>query len=154
MIKYSLICECGYQSEAWFASIASYDEQKQKGLVECAVCGSKNVNKAIMAPAIKKRTDNAPPIGAIADAGTNAESLVPEPIKEIMKGWREHISKNYDYVGDSFANEARAIHDGESEARPIYGETTPKEARELIEEGISITPLPPLANPKGDKGVN
>lgn len=150
MIKYQLNCQSGHEFEAWFPSIAGYDEQKQKGYVICPFCGTHDVDKAIMAPSIKKSAPK--PNEAIA--AINAPELVPEPIREFMKNWREQIEKNYDYVGDSFANEARAIHDGESEARPIYGETTPKEARELIEEGIEIAPLPPMANPKGDKGVN
>lgn len=150
MIKYSLICQTGHEFEAWFASIASFDEQKQNGWVVCPSCGTHDVDKAVMAPSIKKPVPQDGGSPTIA----NTPELLPEPLRQFINGWREHISKNYDYVGDNFAKEARAIHEGDSDPRSIYGETTIKEARDLVEDGIEIAPLPPMANPKGDKGIN
>lgn len=143
MIKYGLKCKEKHEFEAWFPSINAYDEQKSRGLVICPFCATTQVEKAIMAPSIKKDVGTPEP-----QAKTSAPELAPEPLKELMKGWREHIAKNYDYVGDKFAEEAREIHEKGDKERLIYGETTPNEARELIEEGISIAPLPPMANPK------
>lgn len=149
MIKYVLKCATAHEFEAWFPSISEYDSQKEKGFVSCPYCGTHDVEKAIMAPSVKKPNPAAP-----INATLGNENLVPPELQKMFKGWRDHISKNYDYVGDKFADEARAIHDGDSDKRPIYGETTPAQARELIEEGVPIAPLPPMANPKGDKGVN
>lgn len=149
MIKYSLKCQKNHEFEAWFPSINDFDKQKASGYVECPYCGDKNIEKAIMAPNIKKTIPNAPIL-----ENTFNENLIPEKLQNFYKGWREHIAKNYDYVGDKFADEARAIHLGESDERPIYGNSTHEEVRELIEEGVPIAPIPPLANPKGDKDLN
>lgn len=146
MIKYTLKCGETHEFEAWFPSMSAFDEQKARGLVICPYCGTHSVEKAIMAPSVRKNeTSNATP-----QTVTSAPDLVPEPIRELMKGWREHIAKNYDYVGDKFAEEAREIHETGDTERLIYGKATQNEARELIEEGINIAPLPPMANPKGN----
>ena len=149
MIKYNLKCATAHEFEAWFPSIEDYDTQKERGLVSCPYCSTHDVEKAIMAPAIKKPTPEKP-----ISVSLGNEQIIPEDLQKLFKGWREEVEKNFDYVGDKFADEARAIHNGESDERPIYGETSPKQAKELIEEGIPIAPLPPLANPKGDKGIN
>lgn len=149
MIKYKLNCQSKHEFEAWFPSINAFDEQKSTGLVECPFCGDKNIEKAIMAPNIKKPTPAAPNIDNMPNS-----PIISDDLKKLYKGWREHIAKNFDYVGDKFADEARAIHLGESEERPIYGNSTNEEVRELIEEGVPIAPIPPLANPKGDKDLN
>lgn len=147
MIKYKLKCAQNHEFEAWFPSIDAFDEQKANRLIICPYCATTQVEKAIMAPSIKKDVETP------EQTMTSAPELVPEPLKELMKGWREHIAKNYDYVGDKFAEEAREIHENGDKERLIYGETTPNEARELIEDGINIAPLPPMANPKAS-GLN
>jgi hypothetical protein len=133
MIKYALACEHGHLFEGWFASSDDYDDQSARSLVDCPVCGSKSVKKQIMAPAV---------------AGTKRRALtVPDPqmramMKEAVGKMRRHVEENFDYVGDAFAKEARAIHDGTSEDRGIYGEASPKQVKALIEDGIKVAPLP------------
>jgi hypothetical protein len=134
MIRYDLRCDKGDEFEAWFGSMADYDKQAAAGLVECPHCGSKHVEKAPMAPAIRTgRSQDARKERAVAMA--------------MAAKVREHIKDNFDYVGDKFAVEARKMHAGESEERAIWGQATPEQARELAEEGIPAAPLPPELAP-------
>ena len=102
--------------------------------MECPVCGSKAVRKAIMAPAV---------------AGTKRKGGDPAPepsqamMMEVASRIRRHVEDNFDNVGDAFAKEARAIHEGKSEERGIYGEATPAEVKALVEDGVPVAPLPP-----------
>lgn len=141
MIRYDLRCENGDEFEAWFGSIADYDKQAEAGLVECPHCGSRHVEKAPMAPAVRTaRAKEAQKQRAVAMA--------------MAKKVREHIKDNFDYVGDKFADEARKMHAGEADERAIWGEATPDEARELAEEGIPASPLPPALAPTQPKKLN
>ena len=142
MIRYDLRCANGDEFEAWFGSIADYDKQAQAGLVECPHCGSKHVEKAPMAPAVV--------------TGRAKEARGERAVAMAMAAKvREHIKENFDYVGDKFADEARKMHSGESEERAIWGEATPEQARELAEDGIPASPLPPeLAPVAAPKNVN
>lgn len=140
MIRYDLRCANGDEFEAWFGSIADYDKQAEGGLLECPHCGSRHVEKAPMAPAVRtSRTREARKERAVAMA--------------MAAKVREHIQENFDYVGDTFADEARRMHAGETEERAIYGEATPEEARQLAEEGIPAAPLPPELSPTPPKRV-
>jgi hypothetical protein len=160
MIRYALACDRAHEFESWFPSSAAYDAQRKRGLVACPVCGSEKVEKQIMAPRLA-RTDKepigAPPAPATAPAApTLPEAPVPQPVavfsekerelRAMFKALREHVQRNADHVGDRFPDEARKMHYGEIEHRSIYGEATPVEARELIEEGIEIHPLPIIAD--------
>jgi hypothetical protein len=141
MIKYDLRCDQGDEFEAWFGSIADYDKQAEAGLVECPHCGSKHVQKAPMAPAVRtSRSVEARKERAVAMA--------------MAAKVREHIKDNFDYVGDKFADEARKIHSGESDDRAIWGEVTPDEAQALEEEGVPASPLPPALAPTPEKKLN
>ena len=134
MIRYALLCEHEHAFEGWFGASADFDDHPARGLLECPVCGSKAVRKAIMAPAVagtKKRGQDVSP------AQTQAMMM------EAMGHIRRHVEENFDDVGDAFAKEARAIHEGRSEDRGIYGQATSKEVRELVEDGVPIAPLPP-----------
>jgi hypothetical protein len=144
MIRYDLLCEHDHAFEGWFGASSDYDEQQARGLLECPVCGSKAVRKAIMAPAV---------------SGTKAQQgvLAPPPeAREMMmqaaQAVREHVEQNFDYVGDAFAREARAIHEGKSEERGIYGEASGLEVKKLIEDGVPVAPLPP--KPPAKREVN
>ncbi len=134
MIRYALICEHTHEFEGWFGSSGDYDDQQARGLLECPVCASKAVRKQIMAPAVSgtKRT-------------TQDESPRPTQamMMEAMSRIRKHVEENFDDVGDSFAKEARAIHEGKAEVRGIYGQATPNEVRDLVEDGVPVAPLPP-----------
>ena len=152
MIRYTLRCEQDHSFESWFQSSSAYDSQVKRKLVACPVCGSLEVEKAIMAPRIvgKKGRDKAPaPVEAPAAEAPVSEtaSLMLAQERELrakIKELRDHIVKNADNVGEKFPNEARAMHYGDKEHRPIYGEASPEEARALIDEGVEVSPLPVL----------
>jgi len=134
MIRYALLCDREHAFEGWFAASADFDDQQARGLIECPVCASKAVRKAIMAPAVsgtRKRGQ---------DAGPGPSQAM---MMEAMGRIRRHVEDNFDDVGDAFATEARAIHEGRSEERGIYGQATSKEVRALVEDGVPVAPLPP-----------
>lgn len=142
MIKYALQCDAAHEFEGWFGASADYDDQVQRGLIQCPVCGSTGVSKQIMAPAV---------------AGTKAQRAAPavdpkmrEMMMTAMGEVRRHVEENFDNVGDAFAKEARAIHEGKSEERGIYGEASPAEVKALVEDGVRVAPLPPAAPKKTD----
>lgn len=133
MIRYALVCAHGHEFEGWFGSSADFDDQSAKGLVECPLCATKSVRKQIMAPAV---------VGArktVQDEGAGKAQVMMEAMGRL----RRHVEENFDDVGDAFAKEARAMHEGKSEARGIYGQATPTEVKELVEDGIPVAPLPP-----------
>ncbi len=156
MIRYALNCERGHAFESWFQNSAAYDKQAKRGLLTCPICGSAKVEKAIMAPrlvhadAVEPAT--MPPSPAPAPAPASAPAKQPVAImspherelRQKLKELREHITKNADYVGPRFPEQARKIHYGEVEHRSIYGEASPEQAKELHEEGIEFHPLPIL----------
>jgi len=135
MIRYTLRCDRDHGFESWFASAGAYDALAAAGQVECPLCGSRGVTKALMDPAI-----------ATAAAPAAAEAALPpapDPaLQERLAALRRQIEESSDYVGLEFAREARAIHDGTAPERPIWGEARPDEARALIEDGVPVAPLP------------
>ncbi|UZE50117.1 DUF1178 family protein [Rhodopseudomonas sp. P2A-2r] len=151
MIRYNLRCDRGHAFESWFQSSSAYDSQIRRKLVSCPSCGSIKVEKAIMAPQIaRKKKDGAP---APQPEATTEVSTVPatplmmaqeRELRAKLKELRDHVTKNADNVGEQFPTEARKMHYGDIEHRPIYGEATPDEARSLIDEGIEVSPLPVL----------
>jgi hypothetical protein len=151
MIRYSLRCDRGHEFESWFQSSAAYEHQEKRELVNCPACGSAKVERAIMAPQIvsKKGRDSAAPAPAastdVAAPGSTPLMMAQErELRAKLKELRDHIVKNADNVGERFPNEARKMHYGDIEHRPIYGEASPDEARALIEEGVEVSPLPVL----------
>jgi hypothetical protein len=155
MIRYNLRCAKGHSFESWFQSSAAYESQEKRKLVSCPACGSVKVERAIMAPQIvsKKGRDKAPASVETTDVpATQTPSQESTPLlmaQEIelrakIKELRDHIVKNADNVGERFPNEARKMHYGDIEHRPIYGEASPEEARSLIDEGVEVSPLPVL----------
>jgi hypothetical protein len=151
MIHYTLRCDRGHAFESWFQSSSAYEQQEKRKLVNCPVCGSAKVERAIMAPQIvsKKGRDSAVPApAAAADAATPGSTpLLMAQERELrakLKELRDHIVNNADNVGERFPTEARKMHYGDIEHRPIYGEASPDEARSLIEEGVEVSPLPVL----------
>lgn len=134
MIRFSLICENEHEFDGWFRNGDDFDTQQKRGFVSCPVCNSGKVGKALMAPAVstgRKREKMALALG-------EEQKKALAQLREFAKKARE----NADYVGDRFAEEARRIHFGETEARGIYGEATPDEARALVEDGVEFMPLP------------
>ncbi|MDP1625615.1 DUF1178 family protein [Parvibaculum sp.] len=137
MIRYALVCERDHEFDGWFASSETFDAQVAARDILCPHCGSGDVRKALMAPSLGKGTKNGL---KIPDASTPAEMAQKMSMK--MLALKKHVEENCDYVGDKFAEEARRIHYGETEHRDIYGEATLDEARELVEEGVDVAPLP------------
>jgi len=146
VIKYNLICKQDHEFEGWFSSSSDYDMQRKKRLVQCPHCGSAKVEKAIMAPNVSTSRKKE----ATALKQKKAMALMNKAAQTI----RKEIEETCDYVGDKFADEARAIHYGEKEERAIYGEASVKEAAELYEEGVGIAPLPEVLVPKPAKKLN
>ena len=151
MIRYNLRCDRGHAFESWFQSSQAYETQEKRKLVNCPSCGSAKVERAIMAPRIvsKKSRDRAAPAPAAATEATTPAStpLMMAQERELrakLRELRDHIVKNADNVGERFPNEARKMHYGDIEHRPIYGEASPEEARSLIDEGVEVSPLPVL----------
>jgi hypothetical protein len=139
MIRYALVCENAHEFEGWFGSSGDFDDQAQRGLIGCPVCDSKAVAKQIMAPSVAgtKKTTDLPP---------QMRSMVMEAMGRV----RKHVEDNFDYVGDTFADEARAIHEGRSEDRGIYGEATPAQIKSLTEDGVPIAAMPPAPPKKSE----
>ena len=138
MMLYTLVCDRDHEFEGWFRSAADYDRAAAAGETVCPVCGSQDVRKAIMAPAVsgtKKKGDK---------VSLAAPDLRNQAMRAALKEFRKKVTENADYVGDRFAEEARKIHFNEVESRGIYGEATPDEARDLADEGIAFQPLPPV----------
>ena len=156
MIRYNLRCERGHTFESWFQSSSAYEVQEKRKLVNCPACGSAKVERAIMAPQIvsKKGRESAAPGPAaptdVASTEVAAQGSTPllmaqeRELRAKIKELRDHIVKNADNVGERFPNEARKMHYGDIEHRPIYGEASPDEARALIDEGVEVSPLPVL----------
>jgi hypothetical protein len=158
MIKYTLACNSGHQFESWFANSAAYDKQVKRKLVTCPICDSTKVEKAIMAPRLA-RTDKVPKLPAMPEVSP-APAAMPEPVPDTspvamispqerefrakLKELRDHLVKNSDNVGKKFPEVARKMHYGEVEHRSIYGEASPKDAKEMLDEGIELHPLPVL----------
>src|SRR5436190_19320888 len=157
VIRYNLFCDQRHELESWFQNSAAYDKPAKRGLVSCPLCGSSKVEKAIMAPRLARK-DNSTPIIAPAEAAPSAPAAAPveapKPVAMIspqerefrkkLKELRDHLTSNADNVGKKFAEVARKTHYGEDEHRSIYGEASPKDAKELHEEGIEFHPLPVL----------
>jgi hypothetical protein len=134
LIRFSLICDHDHEFEAWFRSNDDFDRQKKRGFVDCPTCGSTKVQKALMAPAVS--TGRKQEKIALAMNETQKKAMAE------MKALSEKIRENADYVGDKFAEEARKIHFGETDARGIYGEATLDEAKSLAEDGVGFMPIP------------
>jgi hypothetical protein len=167
MIRYALNCADGHVFESWFQNSAAFDKQTKHGLVTCPICGSDKVEKAIMAPKLARMdierppapmppppapsnpqaaTPAMPPMPPVP-AGKSSVAIMSHQERELrqkLKELRDHVTKNANYVGGRFPEDARKMHYGEIEHRSIYGEASPDEAKSLHEEGIEFHPLPIL----------
>ena len=149
MIHYDLRCRAAHEFDAWFRDSAAFDEQAARGMLECPVCGERQVARAMMAPAVPRRR-RAVASTAVPDAAPapGAPQPVPAHLRAALQRIRAEVERNCDYVGERFAAEARRIHDGESGVRGIYGEATPEQAQALADDGIEIGQIPWL--PRSD----
>ena len=145
MIVFDLRCAQAHVFEAWFGSSADYEAQAARGFVTCPICGDASIEKAVMAPAVAPKSNQTRAPAPAEPVAAPVAAHPPEAIKAVLAVLAEvqaKVEANCDYVGDRFADEARAIHLGEAEARGIYGEATPEQAEALRDEGIEVAPLP------------
>ena len=138
MIRYSLICSAEHAFDGWFRSSADYDAQADHGLLSCPVCGSPEVDKALMAPAVPARKQQAPSEQMMLIGDRETE------IRGMIRKLREEVTRNAEDVGPRFAEVARQMHEGEVEKNSVYGVATPDEVRSLRDDGIEFHPLPRL----------
>ena len=173
MIKYALICDQGHTFESWFSNAEGYESQVKRGFVECPTCQTKQVSKAMMAPAVStsRRKEairaqtaamtaaamqaqaqsapaaSAPPASAAAPDPAPPLALLDEgqqALRAMVRELHEKLTENSTDVGARFTTEARDMHSGEAPMRPIHGRATLEEAKALIEEGVPVMPLPTL----------
>ena len=166
MIRYALNCTDGHVFESWFQNSAAFEKQRKRGLVTCPICGSGKVEKAIMAPKLVRKDVERPPAPTLPPPPAKPQAATPamppmppvpagkssvaimspqeRELRQKLKELRDHVTKNANYVGGRFPEEARKMHYGEIEHRSIYGEASPDEAEALHEEGIEFHPLPIL----------
>lgn len=136
MIVFNLICsECDFFFEGWFDNTKEFNNQKKRKLINCPNCENSNIKKALVAPNVSKKSNSK----TIKNKKTLASNI--NKIKKI-------VEENFDYVGDNFSEEAKKIKYGETKDRPIYGEATIEQTKELLEEDINVTPLPFQSNKK------
>ena len=146
MIVFDLACDSGHVFEAWFGSTDDYEGQRERGLVSCPMCGTKQVAKAVMAPNVGPKGNQAPALRSPAaplpmQAGTPAPAEMKAMLLAVAKAQAEMLSKS-EHVGRRFADEARAMHLGDAPERAIQGQATPEEARSLVEDGVPVAALP------------
>jgi len=145
MIVFDLKCGNAHVFEAWFGSSSDYEDQRARGLVSCPLCGDGAVEKAVMAP-------NIPAKGSIQADVPTAPGVPPEVMKAAMAELatlQKKALEGSQWVGGQFATRARAMHDGEEAHAPIHGQATAEEAKALVDDGVSVAPLPfPVVPPE------
>lgn len=151
MIKYALVCENGHEFESWFSDSDAYESQAKRGFVDCPHCGSTNVQKTLMAPAVSTSKRRARNEGA---AQLPAAAPDPQPVailddkqralREAFRELHSRLTENTVDVGAQFSDEARRMHQGETPQRAIRGQASLAEAKDLWDEGIAVLPIPPL----------
>jgi len=147
MIHYQLRCGQSHGFDGWFKDSAGFERQAKRGLIECPECGGTDVQRALMAPALARRGSLPAPIPteegpAQAAVPEKAVARLPAKMLAALQRMRAEVEKNCDYVGPAFADQARAMHRGEAEAKPIYGEATDEQAESLADEGIAVGKIP------------
>lgn len=130
MIVFNLTCvDCNYFFEGWFDSTVEFNKQKKNKLINCPNCEKLNIKKALVAPNVGKKSNS-------------KKIKIKKTLANNIKNLKKIVEENFDYVGDQFTDEAKKIKYGEVKDRPIYGEATIEQTKELIEEEIKITTLP------------
>ncbi|MDA7984864.1 MAG: DUF1178 family protein [Alphaproteobacteria bacterium] len=147
MIHYALRCDGGHEFDGWFQGSAGFERERRAGRLACPVCESVEVERAIMAPAVSRGAGAASAETATVTAPASGEGerrqvSLGRGDLEVLRRMRRMVEENCEHVGGRFAEEARRMHDGESDARGIYGESTPEELRALDEEGIEYGSVP------------
>jgi len=161
MIHYDLRCVEGHTFDGWFASSEAFETQKRDALLACPACGSSAVDRALMAPALARGSTPAPAPATQTpqpEADPGGQEIIPPSrpgsaalldekaaeVRKAVRALRKAVETHGVNVGQDFPDEARRIHRGEAEPRGIYGEARPEEAKALVEEGVSVLPIPAL----------
>ena len=148
MIVFDLRCARAHVFEAWFASTAAYEEQRERHLLSCPLCGDAEIGKAAMAPNVGAKGNTRAVVPAKVEDAPPTPTAVKAALNTLARAQAEMLARS-EWVGRSFATRARAMHDGIEPAAPIHGETTLSEAKALVEEGVAIAPLPlPVVPPE------
>ena len=130
MIIFNLECKlCGVNFEGWFENSAEFEIQKKQNIINCPSCNSSSITKALMTPNVSKKSNS-------------KDKKIKKTIATNISKYKKIIEKNFDYLGDNFTEEAKKIKYGEAKDRPIYGEATIEQTKELIDEEINVEPLP------------
>ena len=151
MIVFDLLCRQNHVFEGWFGSSTDYDDQRRRGLLSCPICGAGEIDKAVMSPRIGAKGNQQSERLPIT---TREQDASPAEVKALMHKLataQARMLENSEYVGATFADEARAMHDGDSAKRPIHGRATIEEAKALVADGVPVAPLPfPVRAPGQD----
>jgi hypothetical protein len=150
MIHYQLRCAAGHEFDGWFKDSDGFEAQAASGFVACPSCGNTDVMRALMTPGIPRKGRELVPVqvsvpAALPDGPIGlpaAGGVIPDSVRVALQKLREEVERNCDYVGADFAEEARRIHNGDTTARGIYGESTDEEAEALEEDGIAFARIP------------
>jgi hypothetical protein len=157
MIHYELQCGADHRFDGWFKDSASFAKQAARGLLECPICGDTKVTQALMTPSVPRKGHEVVPVPeaqapsppAVPAQATMAGPKMPAQVRAMLMRLRQEVERNCDYVGEDFADEARRIHNGETEHRGIYGEASNEDAEALAEEGIEVQQIPWLPRADG-----
>ena len=141
MIRHALKCEAGHGFDSWFQSAAAFDSLARGGHLSCAVCGSAEVRKSLMAPRVTS-SDSVAEAPKAAEKSVPVLSNPPSDVEKDLTALRKKVESTLDYVGKNFVREARDMHAGRTPERAIYGEARLDQARALVEEGVPLMPLP------------
>lgn len=136
MIRYDLRCDGGHGFDGWFRSSADFDRHQGGGLLSCPHCGSAEIAKALMAPAVSTREETSREVVLLGDE--------EQKLRAMLKSVREEVTRNAENVGPRFAEVARKMHEGEMERASVYGRASSDEVRALAEDGVDFCPLPSL----------
>ena len=151
MIVFDLCCDAGHRFEGWFGSSEDYAYQQQRGLLDCPECGSAEIDKAPMAPAVPRKGNQIPVPALRQDKQAMTRGPMPPEVATALHQLAEaqaRALKESKWVGDAFAEQSRAMHYGERDPETIHGQATPDEALALFEDGVPVAPLPfPVAPP-------
>ena len=130
MIIFNLECKlCGVNFEGWFENSVEFEKQKKKNIINCPSCNSSSITKALMTPNVSKKSNS-------------KDKKIKKTVATNISKFKKIIEKNFDYLGDKFTEEAKKIKYGETKDRPIYGEATIEQTKELLDEEINVEPLP------------
>jgi len=144
MIVFDLRCAGAHVFEAWFGSTADYDSQRSRSMIACPLCGDTGIDKAVMAPAVAAKS-NRRESGRSTTGRENANEAAlatPEALLPALLAMQRRMEAQSDYVGGNFATEARAMHEGTTPERSIYGEASAADVRALADDGVPVLPLP------------